>query len=360
MGRKKVRQFALLIALVGIAHGGRAQRPSVIPLVPAANWHLVSSEPMGVEAIRQYGGDPAIEREYGVKTPVLRKYHLGSKQADVLLEEALDPTAAYGLFTFYRSETLRPVKGMEMTLIGPSGAAMARGRFFIRASTPAGSQSSEDELRALLIFIGGTRPNREDAASLPNPLPETGLVPGSEKYLLGLETARRTLPAFRTDLIGFNQGAEVQVGTYTVGRDHPTMVAINYPTPQIARVRYGAMESLLGINQDRGPDSVYGRRNASFVILVLGAPGSSTAEQLINQFQVKSNVSWNEPAPKQEAFLLGVVRLVLANLILSFIISGFAVGGGVMIFLSRLVAWRFFPKWTWGDPERGAIIRLNL
>lgn len=245
MGREKVRQFALLLSLAGLARVASAQRPTVIPLVPAANWHLVSSEPMGLEAIRQYGGDPAIEREYGVRMLVLRKYHLGSKQAEVLLEEALDPTAAYGLFTFYRTEALRPVQGMEMTLIGLSGAAMARGRFFIRASTIAGSQTSEDELRALLIFIGGTRPNREDAGSLPVPLPETGLLPGSEKYLLGLETARRTLPAFRTDLIGFDQGAEVQVGTYTVGRDRPTLVAINYPTPQIARVRYGAMESLL-------------------------------------------------------------------------------------------------------------------
>ncbi|MGA2630548.1 MAG: DUF6599 family protein [Terriglobia bacterium] len=360
MAREKVRQFALLLALAGIATGASAQGPTVIPLVPAANWHLVSAEPMAVEVVRQYGGDPAIEREYGVKTPVLRKYHLGEKQAEALLEEALDPTAAYGLFTFYRSETLHPAKGMELTLIGPSAAAMVRGRIFIRAWTPAGSRTSEDDLQALMVYIGGTRPNREGAASLPTPLPGAGLIPGSEKYLLGLEAARRILPTFRTDIIGFEQGAEAQVGTYAVGRDRPTLVAINYPTPQIARVRYGAMESLLGINQDHGANSVYGRRNASYVILVLGAPGSSAAQQLINQFQVKSNVSWNEPAPKREAFILGVVRMVLANIMLSFIISGFAVGGGVMIFLSRRLATRFFPQWTWADPEHETIIRLNL
>ena len=28
---------------------------------------------------------------------------------------------------------------------------------------------------------------------------------GSEKYLLGLEAAKRVLPSFRTDLIGFDQ-----------------------------------------------------------------------------------------------------------------------------------------------------------
>jgi hypothetical protein len=360
MAREKVWQFALLLALAGLNTGASAQGPTVIPLVPAANWHLVSSEPMPVGAVRQYGGDPAIEREYGVKTLVLRKYHLGEKQAEALLEEALDPTAAYGLFTFYRSEPLRPAQGMELTLIGPSAGAMVRGRIFIRVWTPAGSPTSEDNLQALMIYIGGTRPNRGDAASLPTPLPGAGLIPGSEKYLLGLEAARQVLPTFRTDIIGFDQGAEVQVGTYAVGRDRPTLVAINYPTPQIARVRYGAMESTLGINQDRGADSVYGRRNASFVILVLGAPGSSAALRLINQFQVKSDVSWNEPAPKREAFLLAVVRLVLANLILSFIISGFAVGGGVLIFVSRRLAMRFFPKWTWANPEHETIIRLNI
>lgn len=353
-------QCALLLGVLGFPSALRAQKHTVIPLVPAANWHLVSTEPLDLDAVSQWGGDPAIEREYGVKTPVLRKYHLGEHTAEALLEEASDPTAAYGLLTFYQTDSMAPIKDMELTLIGPEGALMARGRFFLRVARPAASAVSDNEFRALLIFIGGTRPSAQDAKRLPSPLPPDGLIRSSTRYLLGLEAARRVLPNFRTDLIGFSQGAEAQVGSYRTGPSRATVLAITYPTPQIARARFGMMESLLGINQDRGRDSIYGRRGSSYVFLVLDATSPSVAEKLMEQFQVSSNLSWNEKAPNEQSFTLEVVRLVLANILLSFIIAGFAVGGGIIIFLFRRAAMRWFPQWTWADTERETIIRLNL
>ncbi|MBZ5544642.1 MAG: hypothetical protein LAO07_13320 [Acidobacteriia bacterium] len=360
MFRRPVWQMALLVVMLGLPGALLAQTRTVIPLVPAADWHLMVTQPLGLEAVRQWGGDPVIEREYGVKMPVERKYHLGERTADALFEEAADPTAAYGLLTFYQTDSMLPVKGVELALEGPEGALMARGRFFVRAARPTGSKISDNDFRALLVFIGGTRPAANDAASLPPPLPAQGLIRGSEKYLLGLEVARRVLPDFRTELIGFTQGAEAHVGGYQIGSARPKVVAITYPTPQIARARFGAMESLLGINQDRGPDSAYGRRSGSFVFLVLDAGSVSVAGKLLNLFQVSSSVSWNEKAPDEHAFTLQVVQLVLANLFLSFLIAGFAVGGGIIIFLSRRAATRFFPQWTWADTERETIIRLNL
>jgi len=178
--------------------------------------------------------------------------------------------------------------------------------------------------------------------------------------VLGLEVARRVLPGFRTELIGFPQGAEAQVAEYIVDRVRATVLAINYPTPQIARVRFGAMGSFLGINQDRGPEPIYGRRSGSFVILVLKSGSANAAKGLMDQFQITSNVSWNERYPGAKSFTLQVVELVLANLMLSFIIAGFALGGGILVFLSRRAASRLFPRWEWADPDHEIIIRLNL
>ena len=353
------RQFGILVGLAVFDGSSLAQEHSVISLIPAANWHLVSTQPMDLEAVRQWGGDPAIEREFGVKTLVLRTYHLANQNAEMLLEEAQDPTAAYALHLFYQSVDLAPAKGMDLTRIGPEGALMARGRFFIRCRQAAGSKISEDKLQALIILVGGTRPSQQDTASIPAPMPPEGLVVGSERYLLGLEAARRILPKFRTDLIGFNQGAEAQVGTYAAGTARATVLAITYPTPQIARARFSVMESLLGINQDRGAESVYGRRGSSFVILVLETGSPSAAKKLMDQFQITSNVSWNERAPDRGGFTLQVVRLVLANIMLSFIISGFAFGGGILIFFSRRAANKWFPD-TWADPEHDHLIRIKL
>ena len=360
MARPLARQFGLLLALLAVPCAVRAQEHTVIPLIPAANWHLVKSEPLDVDAVREWGSDPAIEREYGVKAAVRRSYHLGSHTTEVLIEEALDPSAAYGLLTYYQTEAMEPAKGMAVTLIGPEGALMVRGQFFVRAARAVGSQISDNDLAALLIFIGGTRPNSQDMARLPAALPTQGLRPRSERYVLGLEVARRVLPGFRTELIGFPQGAEAQVAAYIVDRVRATVLAINYPTPQIARVRFGAMGSFLGINQDRGPEPIYGRRSGSFVILVLKSGSANAAKGLMDQFQITSNVSWNERYPGAKSFTLQVVELVLANLMLSFIIAGFALGGGILVFLSRRAATRLFPRWEWADPDHEIIIRLNL
>ncbi len=74
-------------------------KPTIIPLVPAANWQLVRSETVSPDRVRGLGGDPAVSREYGVKTVEHRVYRLRDKTLDVFLEQASDPSAAYGLFT---------------------------------------------------------------------------------------------------------------------------------------------------------------------------------------------------------------------------------------------------------------------
>lgn len=351
--------FALLTALPIV----RAQKPSVIPLVPAANWRLASSQRLDLDAVRKWDGDPAIEREYGVKSLEHRTYQLDNKLAEAIVEEASDASSAYGLLTYYQKETMVPEKGMQLTMSGPDGALLARGRIFFRVLRPTGSQISDTDFSALLIVMGGTRPSAEAMANLPGALPATGLVPGSEKYLLGLEAARRVLPSFRTDLIGFAQGAEAEVATYVSGRDgktRATVVAITYPTPQIARVRYGAMEEFLGINQTRGSEPLYGKRRGSFVFLVLNADSPATATKLLDELKVSEHVSWNERYPGDKSIALQLVRLILANLLFVFISVGFSVLGGILIVLFRTLARKWFPESVWGHPEDDVIITLKL
>ena len=133
-------------------------------------------------------------------------------------------------------------------------------------------------------------------ASLPPALPSTGLIPGSEKYLLGPEASRRVLrPGFNTGLIDFSRGAEAALAQYRTGAAsgggsdqigrRATILAITYPTPQIAQERFGAMQKALGINQGRGANSVYGKRRGSFVILAFNADPNA-ATRLLTLFNV--------------------------------------------------------------------------
>jgi hypothetical protein len=295
-----------------------------------------------------------------VKSAEIRTYHLGQRQVEVLVEQATDSLSTYGLLTYYQTETTTPEKNLELTLSSPTYSLMARGKFFVRVLRPSGVPVSDDELRALLVFIGGTRPSRDALVGLPVALPSAGLVAGSEKYVLGLETARKVLPGFRTDLIGFAHGAELRVASYVAGTQPVKALVISYPTPQTARLFFGAMEKFLAVNQDRGAGSIYGKRNGSYIFLALEAETPAAAQAVLDKFSVTQQLSWNERYPGDKPITLQLLELILANIILILIVVAICIMGGLSIVVSRRIAAKWFPHSSWGHPDEGTIIQLNL
>jgi hypothetical protein len=337
------------------------EKTSIIPVVPAANWRLVDSQPLPVSAVKGYGGDPSVEVEYGVRALELRTYEMGKTQMQVVVEETPDATSAYGLLTFYQTPAMTPEKDIQLAVGDANTTLMAHGRNFIRFLRGKDSSLSESDYHALLDFVGGSRPSPTALRNLPSAMPPHDLIPGSEKYLLGLEAAKRVLPSFRTDLIGFEQGAEVQLGQYRTTKGPSTLLLISYPNPQIARLRFGALRSLLGLNQDRGENSVYGRREGSYVFLVLNAENPGGASALMDQFQVTRGVSWDERYPQSKrAFTLQLIYMLLSIFLLCAFLIGICVAGGILFFVSRRLAAKFFPEWQWGRTDEDQLIRLNL
>ena len=355
------KQACLVTALTAIPYLCPAQqKPSVIPLVPAANWRQVDSQPLPLPEVSKFGGDVAIEQEYGVKTLELRTYQLDKVHTQVLVEPAQDATCAYGLLLFYRPASMEQEKGMDLAFGDAGGALMARGNKLIRFVRGNDPQLSQNDFQALLVFVGGTKLSPNALTNLPTPLPAKNLVAGSEKYLLGLEAAKRVLPSFRTELLGFEQGAEVHVGEYQTAHGVSTLLSISYPTPQISRVRFGSMKSFLGIDQDRGADSVYGRRQRSYVFLVLNAGNSGAANLLLDQFKVAEGVSWNERYITERSFTLQLVQMILAILLLTAFLIAACLVAGIIFYVSRRFMRRFFPDSQWGRTDDDQLIRLDL
>jgi hypothetical protein len=340
-----------------------AQERSVVPLIPAANWRLVGSQKVELDAIGKWGGDPAIEHEYGVTSLTERNYQLDNHKAEAILEETPDASSAYGLLTFYQNETMSPHKSLGLTVLGPQGALMARGRVFIRVAHPDEYPLSDSDFHALLIFIGGMRSASVTSVGLPAPLPATGRVPCSEKYLLGPDATRRVLPSFPAELIGFAQGAEVQAATYlTVQGASPKvhLLLISYPNPQIARERFVSIESSLRLNQNSGSESSYGTRLGALILVVLNAPSRAVANALLSEFKLSQQVSWDQRYPGQEPVVVQMARLVLGNMLLVLILVIFAVVGGVLVFVFKRLSAKWFPEASWAHQDGGEIISLSL
>jgi len=358
MLRLPAKRLAACLALIALAHLSWAQRPSAISLISPSDWRVASSIKAGLDAVRDYGGDPAVDAEYGVKSVEIRTCQSGERIVKVLVEPSPDPSAAYGLVTFYRKESMRPVVAFPFAFIGGDEAILARGRYFIRI--PGTTELSEKTIKGIADVLVTPPPPGETQGSIPDALPSKGLIPSSDKYLLGNEAARRALPSFRTDLLGFSQGAEVQSGDYAVGKGRATLLVIEYPTPQISRLRFAEMEKQLAVNQDHGPESIYGRRLGSFVILVLNSGTSASAKSLMDVFKESGQVTQNERYQSAKSVVIEMGRLVLANIIFVMILGGIALGGGVAFFLAHETFKRWLPNTQWGSPDEATIIRLKL
>src|SRR5690349_2091869 len=120
--------FLLSLPLTGISQ----QKLGVVTLVPAAPWRMIRQEKLDHNSVSRWGGDPIIEGEYRVQSVEHRVYELqgSSTQADVVIAESPDASAAYGLYTYYRAESMKPVPAMQLMVADSHQALIARGRYF--------------------------------------------------------------------------------------------------------------------------------------------------------------------------------------------------------------------------------------
>jgi hypothetical protein len=137
-------------------------------------------------------------------------------------------------------------------------------------------------------------------------------------------------------------------------------VELSYPTPQIARLRFTGLSDALGLNQDRGANSAYGRREGSFVFLALKASSKAAASELLDHFSVNQQLSWDQKYPGNQTIGQQLFALFVGNAFLTLVLAGSGLAGGLLIALSRRVTAKVFPGWEWGHPESDRLIRLNL
>ena len=331
-------------------------KPTIVTLVPTATWKMTSSQPADAATVAHWGIDTAIEHEYGISSFTERKYEFDNHVATALVEQAPDASSAWGLLTFYRTAAMMDVPGLPLSLSGPDGALLARGRYFIRVSRPANYPLAQSDYRALLRAIGGSPPASRALQDLPPALPFRGMVRGSEKYLLGPVAAERLLPSVPASLIGFDRSAEVQLAQYSTGSSSPlTLVAIAYPTPQIAMQAFDTIRNGLAAKPDLDC-----RREDTYVFVAMNAPSRQAAAHFLDEFKVAKTMSQDQSYPSDRSTALQLVNLVLANFILIVALLVFSLIGGLLVFASKRLARRWFANSMWVEGEDGGIIVLRL
>jgi Family of unknown function (DUF6599) len=312
-------------------------------------------------------GQADVLREYGVTSAEQRQYTRGSQTAAVTVYHMTDPTAAYGAFTLLRDAQMQPLDlgdSVSYCAAADDRAVFVVGNFLLTARSSSGERPSDaalSEIGAVLAAHADTRPYPLIAGYLPRSSTAPGtqrfplgrgasvalparmsLVPDSERYVLGLRALRAVLgdafPATTEDWIGFGNSAEAIAARYRTAGASPqelTLLVTLYPTQQIAASQFADLGKWMALNvapnQAGGRAVVYGSRSSALMALVFGAASQDAADQLINQIQYHSSVTWNEPShsftdPSFPTMIIGVFQGTGLFMLMAFA-AGIGFGG---------------------------------
>jgi hypothetical protein len=313
------------------------------------------------QQVEQLANDRAnILREYGITSGERREYADGNDKATVTLYRMVDPSAAFGAFTFFREPDMAlpgPVPSASYAAGKRGHALLVVGNLFMDVISAKREMSGPD-LNTLAQSLAA-QADRRPYPPIAGFLPKAGLIPGTERYVLGPLALAQAFPSgatIRTDWAGFGSSAEAIMGRYRLagkppaqssGRSRPAegvLLLILYPTQQLAADRYDAISKSFALNvepgQESGRPAVFGTRSSALIALFSGAESRETAAELLNQVHYSSDVTWNEPThnitdPTISTIVVGAILDTGAIMLL---VVAASIGFGGFRLLAKLVA----------------------
>ncbi len=255
--------------------------------------------------------DPALYQEYGFQAGEQAQYSSDGKRFTVSAWQLHDSTGAVALFEALRPAAAAPSKLSDLLAKTPNGAVTAYANYVFQFAGPVPEQKDLELLYAQLPKL--------DQAPLPpltGNLPPSGLIPNSERYILGPVSLARFEPRIAPSLAAFHLGSEAQLARYRTPKGDLTLAIFSYPTPNMARERQAEFLKVPG---------TLASRSGPLVGVIVQPPDPDAAEGLLAGVRYEGHLTLNEKVPVNEVPALA--RLILNIFTLS----------GILIALSIIV-----------------------
>ena len=301
-------------------------------------------------------GDAAAIREYGFLGAERREYAKGNSTLTITLWRMQDATGSFGLYTYYGKPGMTAeIKSDGPMATGPDLLLFQRGPHLLMVE---GAGLTSDAVTELVAAIPAPPPGRESLLpSLPGFLPDKGMVPVSQKYLIGPVAFARLLDRIPVAAIGFDLGAEAVLAEYRIDGRDVRLLLVSYPTPQFAAKKLRDFQNLPALSQSDSDKTLFIERKGSLVAFVMDAPNLTATEKLLAQVNYEAEVTWNEYVePRKEN--VGVVMMSIFSLAGFLLVFSFVAGlafGGVRVLVKKFVPIPIFDR-----PSQVEIIQLNL
>ncbi len=284
--------------------------------------------------------DRALYQEYGLDATEQAEYTSPDKRFTATTWRLRDSTGALALFESRRPPGAVPSNLAKLSVSTSDGFIFAFGNYVFQFTGTGFPEAAELEQ----LYARLPRLEQSPLPALMGFLPADGLVPNSERYIVGPVSLERFEPRIGPTVAGFHLGSEAQIGKYKTKKGLLTLAIFEYPTPGLARERAEEFQKI--------PDALV-KRTGSLVAVTVAPPDTDAAERVLAQVNYEANVTWNEKVPVEAA--KGMASLLLNIFILSGVLALLSVIVGIGFGGFRIVARKMGRK-----EEFDAMIVLGL
>ena len=252
--------------------------------------------------------------ECGPERSAVTEYGNGARSMVVEATEFKDVSGALAAFSMLNQPGMRPVKDLgDDAMEGEAGVL-----FRVGTSVAVAFPATGVDLPALKA-LAATMPKPVGSQALqpllPSLLPNRGLVPGSLRYALGLQSYMVDGGVLPANGLGWAQSAEAVTAKYNDRRGTETLTLLLYPTPNIAGAHLRTVQSLLsGLGQ--GFKNAKVRREGSLVVLANGGFEPDAAQALVENTHLRQILSTDKAMPTPDVVETRRTFGLLANVII--------------------------------------------
>jgi hypothetical protein len=283
--------------------------------------------------------DRTLLDELGLEATEQAEYKFEKKHFTATAWRFKDSTGAMAFFQAHRPSGAKPAAVAKLAVTTSDGLIFAYGNYvfqFTGAVPPAADLQP--------IYAQVPKLEQSPLPALMSFLPAAGLIPNSERYVLGPVSLDRFEPRIAPSIAAFHLSAEGQLGKYKSPKGQLSLAIFDYPTPSLARERLLEFQKIPGAMVKRaGP----------LVAITIDPPDLDSAERLLAQVKYETNLTWSTKVPVNE--VKGFARTLLNIFVLAGIILGMCLVAGVAFGGFKILARKMGRR---VDPD--AMITLGL
>jgi hypothetical protein len=349
MRRLTVLSIAVLFLIVLPAHAQQTLPAQVSGWTQTAGVTPVPALPSGSPILAEYGWRSTESASYG--TP--------SRGIEVVLFEMGDPSGAYGLYSYLRTPELARANLTDHSSMSGERALVLAGNLVLDIRGQDLGQSTP-QLRALVAAV---EPKAHDGTlpMLGAFLPQKNMIDRTDRYVLGPQTLNQLFPGGLGDSLGFQSRAEAELAHYRLGGHDAILLVVEFPTDQLASRQLVELERDLHVNdasQVTGSPVIFAKRSATLLAIVSGASSQAEANTLLDQIQIETDRSWNEPTFQFKEPSIGM--MIVGSIIGAGTICLFALIAGISFGGLRLVIKRVMPGKIFDTKNHLEVLQLGL